>query len=217
MKFDLKVPLGAIVSLAQWREPTLALLVLLLMLPSLGRAATASAGWPVGQVASKTANIPSPANTQVNTFASTSGPWNYVAYPFTVTTSGNYTATASTAVSVNTTWFVRGNFVPGTPMGTPVTDFFAGVFASSGPAPFTGNFPSVPLVAGQQYTMLVAYNSGSVAGEVSTVTINGPGCVNVGTNVCTSASIPTLSEWALIGLSSLLAMFGLARMRRRST
>lgn len=31
------------------------------------------------------------------------------------------------------------------------------------------------------------------------------------------ASIPTLSEWALIGLSSLLAMFGLARMRRHST
>ena len=29
------------------------------------------------------------------------------------------------------------------------------------------------------------------------------------------ASIPTLSEWALIGLSSLLAMFGIARVRRR--
>lgn len=31
------------------------------------------------------------------------------------------------------------------------------------------------------------------------------------------ASVPTLSEWAVIGLSSLLAMFGLARMRRRPT
>jgi hypothetical protein len=31
------------------------------------------------------------------------------------------------------------------------------------------------------------------------------------------ASVPTLGEYALIGLSSLLAMFGLARMRRRST
>ena len=29
------------------------------------------------------------------------------------------------------------------------------------------------------------------------------------------ASIPTLSEWALIGLSSLVAMLGIARMRRR--
>ena len=29
------------------------------------------------------------------------------------------------------------------------------------------------------------------------------------------ASIPTLSEWALIGLSSLVTMFGIARMRRR--
>lgn len=29
------------------------------------------------------------------------------------------------------------------------------------------------------------------------------------------ASIPTLSEWALIGLSSLLAMFGIARVRRQ--
>ena len=32
-----------------------------------------------------------------------------------------------------------------------------------------------------------------------------------------AASIPTLGEYALIGLSSLLAMFGLARMRRHST
>lgn len=32
----------------------------------------------------------------------------------------------------------------------------------------------------------------------------------------TIASVPTMSEWALIGLSSLLAMFGLVRMRRRS-
>lgn len=31
----------------------------------------------------------------------------------------------------------------------------------------------------------------------------------------TPASIPTLSEWGLIGMSSVLAMFGLARMRRR--
>ncbi len=30
-----------------------------------------------------------------------------------------------------------------------------------------------------------------------------------------TTSIPTLSEWGLIGLSSILAMFGLARMRRR--
>lgn len=29
------------------------------------------------------------------------------------------------------------------------------------------------------------------------------------------ASIPTLSEWGVIGLSSILAMFGIARMRRR--
>ncbi|KRB35646.1 IPTL-CTERM sorting domain-containing protein [Acidovorax sp. Root70] len=29
------------------------------------------------------------------------------------------------------------------------------------------------------------------------------------------SSIPTLSEWGLIGLSSLVAMFGIARMRRR--
>lgn len=31
------------------------------------------------------------------------------------------------------------------------------------------------------------------------------------------ASVPTLSEWALMGLSSILAMFGIARMRRRQS
>lgn len=38
----------------------------------------------------------------------------------------------------------------------------------------------------------------------------------IATPLAAPASIPTLSEWALIGLSSLLAMFGMTRMRRRS-
>lgn len=190
----------------------------LAVLPSLGRAETATGTWPLGQAPTQTPNIP-PANTQTSIFAGTSGNFNYVAYPFTVTVSGNYNATASTPVVVNTTWFLRGNFVPGTPMGTPLVDFFSGVFAAAGPAPFTGTFTNVPLVAGQQYTMLVAYNIGSVAGETSTVTINGPGCVAIGTNVCaaaTTASIPTLSEWGMLLMTALMAVAGVFMIRRKS-
>ena len=39
--------------------------------------------------------------------------------------------------------------------------------------------------------------------------------ISVGAGPVAPASIPTLSEWGLIGLSSLVAMFGIARMRRR--
>jgi len=107
-------------------------------------------------------------------------------------------------------------------MGTPVADFFAGVLAGgTGGPPYTGNFPSVPLVAGQQYTMLVAYNFGSLPGELSTVTINGPGCVAIGANVCTPpasspASIPTLSEWGILLMAAFLAIAAVFTLRRKS-
>lgn len=37
----------------------------------------------------------------------------------------------------------------------------------------------------------------------------------IATPLAAPASIPTLSEWSLMGLSSVMAMFGIARMRRR--
>ena len=185
-------------------------------LPSLAHAATATSTWPAGQVATQTANIPSPPNTQVNTFTGTSGPWNYVLYPFTVSASGTYTATSATARVVNTTWVVKGNFVPGVPMGTPLADHFAGVLGTAGSNPYTGTFTNLPLVAGQQYTMVVAYDIGTVAGDLSTVAINGPGCIALGGAVCSAASIPTLSEWGVLAMALLLAIAGVFIIRRRA-
>lgn len=40
--------------------------------------------------------------------------------------------------------------------------------------------------------------------------------VNIGVLPSATASIPTLSEWGLIGLSGLIALFGVGRVRRRS-
>lgn len=51
----------------------------------------------------------------------------------------------------------------------------------------------------------------ALASLVSTASAT-PGGV---TPVASTASIPTLSEWGLIFMSSILAMFGIARMRRR--
>lgn len=192
-----------------------ALALCLLWLPLLGRAATATGTFPPGQQ-TRTTNITGPANFQQTTFTGTSGPWNYVMYPFTVNASGNYTASSTTATSVNTTWFVRGIFSPNpAALSTPLADHIVAVLAGGGGPPFTGTFTSVPLVAGQQYTMLVAYNVGSVPGELSTVTINGPGCVAIGINRC-SESIPTLSEWGLLIMSAVMALAGVVTIRRRA-
>ena len=211
--------LGAIVSLAQrWREPTLALLVpLYLCCPHWGARLPRRQDGPWGKRASKTANIPSPANTQVNTFASTSGPWNYVLHPSRSTSGKPTRRRPALRVSVNTTWFVMRKFCARHAADGHADDRLLWSVREQWACSIHGNFSGVPLVAGQQYDACCLQLRGSVAGEVSTVMINGPGCVNAGTNVCTSASIPhPLSGGRTVGLSSLLAMFGLARMRRRS-
>lgn len=75
----------------------------------------------------------------------------------------------------------------------------------------------------------ISYTNPGVLFQVNTVTaaltpvgantgLNNPhgGSFGAGATSTAPASIPTVSEWALIGLSSLLAMFGMTRMRRRS-
>ena len=192
----------------------------LLWLPSLGYAATATSSWPAGQAKTEVTNINGPGNAQQTSFTSFGGggPYNYVMYPFTVTATGNYTATSTTGPSVNTTWFVKGIYSAGTPTATPLSDFIVAVLAVSPSAGvWTGTFTSVPLVAGQQYTMLVAYNVTSVAGEVSTVTIDGPGCVAIGSNVCAPASIPTLSVWGMLLMAISMVVAGVFTIRRKTT
>jgi hypothetical protein len=151
----------------------------------------------------------------VTTFAVNNvGPYNYAPYLFTVDTTGIYTATASTAVSQNTTFFLSGLFTPGVPTPTPLGNFLLSVYSGGSSSPFTENFTSLSLTAGQQYTALVVYNVGSVTGELSTVTITGPGCIAIGTNTCTAPSVPALSGWAVSMLAALLIAIGAFALRR---
>jgi hypothetical protein len=174
--------------------------------------ATVTGTWPAGQTASDVPNIGSP-GAQVTTFTTNAvGPFNYAPYPFTVDTTGIYTATATTAVSQNTTFFLSGLFTPGVPTPTPLSNFKLSVYSGTS-SPFTENFNSLSLTAGLQYTALVVYNTGSVSGELSTVTITGPGCIAIGTNTCTAA-VPALSGWAVLTLAFVLVAIGLYSVRR---
>jgi hypothetical protein len=124
--------------------------------------ATVTGSWAVGDPMSAVPTIPPPA-TLVTTFTLYNGGiYHFVAYPFTVDTTGVYSATASTPVVVNTTYFLTGLFSPGNPPTTPIGNFFAGFFSGGTKTGgvFLDTFSSLPLTAGQQYTVLVAYNIG---------------------------------------------------------
>jgi hypothetical protein len=118
----------------------------------------------------------------------------------------------------NTTWFLNGLFTPGSPPSTPIGNFFAAFY--SGPATagqYLDNFSNLSLIAGQQYTVLVAYNEEGTAGEPSTVTITGPGCIAIGSNTCAAAPapVPALSEWGWVALAAMVVAIGMVYSRRR--
>jgi len=84
------------------------------------------------------------------------------------------------------------------------------VGAASTPFPATASGTiTVPIQTGQKLQITLTNQSGTPAAlTISNFTFAPPAAA-------TPASIPTLSEWALIGLSSILALFGLAGIRRR--
>lgn len=177
--------------------------------------ATASGNWVAGTpTQTMTPEIPTPAGTQRTTFTGpNSGPYGYTLLPFTVNQSGTYSATVTVNGSVHTSWFLSGLFTPNsTALATPLSSFFAGIFSSANPG--TGNFTSLNLVAGQQYTWLIAY--GTTPGGLNySATLTGPGCIAIGTNTCTTAAIPTLSTWGIIALISMMAVGSFLTLRRR--
>jgi hypothetical protein len=72
--------------------------------------------------------------------------------------------------------------------------------------PASGVISGTPTGAGtSNFTITVTGNDGGVASETYSIVIA----------AADVAPVPTLSEWGVIALSGLLAMFGLARMRRR--
>ncbi len=177
--------------------------------------ATASGNWVAGTpTQTMTPEIPTPAGTQRTTFTGpNSGPYGYTLLPFTVNQSGTYSATVTVNGSVHTSWFLSGLFTPNsTALATPLSNFFAGIFSST--IPGTGNFTSLNLVAGQQYTWLIAYGT-TPAGLNYSATLTGPGCIAIGTNTCTTAAIPTLSTWGIIALIAMMAVGSFLTLRRR--
>lgn len=191
-----------------------ALLLVTLAPAAYAGTATASGNWVAGSpTQTKTPEIPTPAGTQKTTFTGPdSGPYGYTLLPFTVDQSGTYSATVTVNGSVHTSWFLSGLFtLDSTALATPLSHFFAGIFSNLNPG--TGNFTSLNLVAGQQYTWLIAYGSTPVGLNYS-ATMTGPGCIAMGTNTC-AASIPTLSTWGGTALISMLAVGSFLTLRRR--
>jgi Ice-binding-like/IPTL-CTERM motif len=93
----------------------------------------------------------------------------------------------------------------------------AAIFTSTVPASGNGSYPSAsftPTLAGT-YRWIVNYS-----GDANNApTANACNAVNESVIVAApvaAAAIPTLSEWAMITLAALLALFGVARIRRRA-
>jgi len=97
---------------------------------------------------------------------------------------------------------------------TPLSNFIVAVLAVNG-TPKTGTFTGVSLTAGQQYSVLVAFNTGSTSGDLSTITITGPGCIAIGANVCSSA-VPGLSPFGLVLLVLTIGLLALWQFRGRT-
>ncbi|MDQ5987599.1 MAG: hypothetical protein CSYNP_03344 [Syntrophus sp. SKADARSKE-3] len=141
------------------------------------------------------------------------GPFNVSLHPFTVGTTGTYSATVTTPNMENVSYFLTGFFTRGSPTPTPLGNFFASIY--SGGSPYTETYDNLSLVAGQQYTLLVAYAENTLTPVgTSTITMTGPGCIAIGSNTCTPVPGPALSEWGMILLASLLAILGVIFVHR---
>ncbi|WP_026792235.1 autotransporter outer membrane beta-barrel domain-containing protein [Pleomorphomonas oryzae] len=85
---------------------------------------------------------------------------------------------------MNTTFVLHGTYTPSTtfPPTTPISQFIVSDFSGG----LTATIPSLQLVSGQTYSVLVAYNQTTPGSYPYTVTLtfNGPGCVQINTNVC---------------------------------
>lgn len=131
-------------------------------------------------------SIISGTNTNISSYSS-SFKWIYSLYSFTVNKSGAYSATSTTTGVVNTTFFLNGTFNPTAtfPPSTPISQFIVSNFSGGNTATFSG----VNLVAGQTYSVLVAYNQTTAGVYPYTVTLffDGPGCIAINSRTCVAA------------------------------
>lgn len=186
------------------------LALLLSLSSSLAMATTSTITQGAGSTLTYAPSISAGVNTNITTYSS-SFKWIYTLHTFQVCQSGTYSASSTTTTVVNTTFFLTGTFTPTTtfPPVTPISNFFVSDFSGG----FTATVPSMNLTAGQQYSVLVAYNqtTAGVYPYTNTLTMDGPGTVvfNGNGSCADTSSVPTLSEWAkiLLGLG-MVGVFG---------
>lgn len=194
-----------------------ALLVLSMLYSGIALAATTTVtNGPSSADTTYAPSISSGVNTNITSYSS-SFRWIYTLRTFRVCQSGGYTASSTTTNVVNTTFFLNGTFAPTSttfPPSTPISNFFVSSFSGS----FTANFPSMNLVAGQQYSVLVAYNQTTPGTYpyTNTLTMDGPGAVVFdGSGSCAVAPVPTLSEWTKVLLTLVFMGAAAWHLRRR--
>ncbi|QHE84572.1 autotransporter outer membrane beta-barrel domain-containing protein [Hydrogenophaga sp. BPS33] len=153
--------------------------------PAMAAKVTITGNAEAAAAITQTPNIAGTDNTNFN--MCNSGTWNYKLYTFTVDTAGTYTASVVTPTTANTTYFLQGTFTPSTtPCGPSVYSRFLVSSLSTGAAPFTSTFSGIGLTLqpGVQYSVLIAFNIPNVGSQPFTLTMNGPGCIAIGTNTC---------------------------------
>lgn len=113
---------------------------------------------------------------------STSFSWLFSNFAFKVPVSGNYSFTATTSPVVNTTWILKDLFEPSvTPTTNPVTplsNFIVQNFSGGN----TTTFNNIALEAGQQYSILTAFNQTTAPPPPNytvVITVTGPDGVGV--------------------------------------
>lgn len=204
-----------------WRSAGIPILTAAALMMS-APAALAGTATVTGSPLATTSTVPNiaPPGAQNTTFNTNAiGPFNYVAFPFTVDQAGTYTATSRTPILQNTTFFLEGIFTPGTPTPTVLSNFLVSVYSGNAAPLHTATFDGtgLNLVPGQQYSVLVAFNENTPTPiDAVTLTISGPGCIAIGANTCAVApvAVPSLSEWGMVALIILLGMTGFYQVKR---
>jgi len=189
----------------------------ILSLPAFAGTAHLSGSATSGPVTTFVPTITGGLVTNFTGYTYNSGPWNYALQTFTVSQTGVYTASLTTTPHLNTTFFLNGTFAPGASPSTPISNFIAELLASNiGGTNYNSSFTNLNLVAGQQYSILIAFDvQGLPNSDTFTLDMSGPGCIAIGSNTCQSAgSIPTLSEWGLVALICMLGVLGMYQFRR---
>lgn len=129
--------------------------------------------------------------------------WIYSNYSFKVGSTGRYDITATTSDTThplyslyNTIFVLNGTFEPSSafPPTTPISQFIASDYTNSN----TTTIPSLQLTAAQTYSVLVLYNESSPGTFPFQVllTFNGPGCIQISTNICAMPATITDNEIA---------------------